>query len=69
MFTHTKAKNKAADQKYSTISLTESSLQQEEENHMWPGKFKFKEFWTHFLIPINQKYFLKYERILHMRHL
>lgn len=37
--------------------VTESSLQQEEENHMQPGKFK--EFWPYFLIPINQKYFFK----------
>lgn len=51
------------------ISVTESSLQQEEENHMWPGKSKCKEFWTHFEIPVNQRHYLKYESILNLRHL
>lgn len=67
--THIRVKNGAAEKKKKTspISVTEPSLQQEEENHMWPGTFK--KFWPYFLIPINQKYFLKHESILNVRHL
>lgn len=60
---------KQQSKKNPTISVTESSLQEEEENHTWPGKFNFKESWTHLLIPINQKYYLKYETTLNLRHL
>lgn len=64
--THTKVKNKAAEQK-NPVSVTEASLQQD-ENHMWPGKYRFKEFWTYFLIPIRDIFF-KYESTLNVRHL
>lgn len=49
---HTHVKNKAAEQKKNPVSVTEALLQQE-ENHICPGKYIFKEFWTYFLIPIK----------------